>query len=310
MDKIEYITNQLKKTFGKKYENYCVTRIYSLVNRNDLRMVTQQLFKRKGKNIALADLYFPQINLWVEIDEGHHESQVNSDNIRTKDVIEMNKISDEVKKKYEALEEVINPELEQPYRIVVYNKSLEEINSQIDLIVTEIKNRINNLGDSFIPWTSVSSNPEDFIRRKKIKVSDNAKFKTIDDIGRIFNIEKVSMGYKIHGYVPIVNGKEYFWCPTLKILGDECNNNACENEISEDGNIIYENQKEKSQHYISDVINEKPIRYIFTKYKDETGTMIYKFKGVFDLDEERTLNSSQRTWKKISNEIDLSKYFK
>ena len=123
MEKIEYITNQLKKTFGKKYENYCVTRIYSLINRNDVKIVTQQLFKRKGKNIALADLYFPQINLWVEIDEGHHENQIQSDKDRTKEVIEMNKIPNEVKKKYEALEEVINPELEEPYRIVVYNKS-------------------------------------------------------------------------------------------------------------------------------------------------------------------------------------------
>jgi len=310
MDKIEYITNQLKKTFGKKYENYCITRIYSLVNRNDLRMVTQQLFKRKGKNIALADLYFPQINLWVEIDEGHHENQVDSDKIRTKDVIEMNKISEEVKKKYEALEEVINLELEEPYRVVVYSKSLEEINDQIDKIVEEINRRITNLGSDFIPWTGVSSNPEEYIKKGIVKVSDNVKFKTIDEIGKLFNIDKVSMGYKIHGYVPIGNSSEYFWCPTLKILGDECNNNAWENEISEDGNTIYENQKEKSKNYISDVINEKPIRYIFTKYKDETRTMIYKFKGVFDLDVERTLKTSQRTWKKISDEIDLNKYFK
>lgn len=63
LDKIDYITNQLKKTFGKKYENYCITRIYSLLNRNDIKIVTQQLFKRKGKKIALADLYLPQVNV-------------------------------------------------------------------------------------------------------------------------------------------------------------------------------------------------------------------------------------------------------
>lgn len=309
MEKIEYITNQLKKTFGKKYENYCITRIYSLVNRNDVKIVTQQLFKRKGKNIALADLYFPQINLWVEIDEGHHENQVKSDKIRTKEVIEMNKISSEVKKKYEALEEVINPELEEPYRIVVYNKSLEEINKQIDIIVEEINNRILKMGDKFIPWINVNSNPEDFIEKGIIKVSDNAKFKTIDTIGKLFNMEKVPFNQKLHGYINVKNNI-YYWCPTLKIVGDECENNAWENEISEDGNIIYENQKEKSSHYISDVIEEQPIRYIFTKYKDETGNMIYKFKGVFDLDTTETIKSNKRTWKKISNEIDLKQYFK
>jgi very-short-patch-repair endonuclease len=308
MEKIEYITNQLKKTFGKKYENYCVTRIYSLINRNDVKIVTQQLFKRKGKNIALADLYFPQINLWVEIDEGHHENQIQSDKDRTKEVIEMNKIPNEVKKKYEALEEVINPELEEPYRIVVYNKSLDEINKQIDVIVEEINNRIAKLGEDFVPWINVNSNPEEFISKGVIKVSDNAKFKTIDTIGKLFNIEKVPFNQKLHGYINI-DSNIYYWCPTLKIVGDECDNNAWENEISEDGNTIFENQKEKSSHYISDVLNEKPIRYIFTKYKDETGSMIYKFKGVFDLDEEETVKTNKRTWKKISDEIDLKQYF-
>ena len=76
MDKKEYIANQLKRTFNKKYENYCITRIYHLLKRNDVQIITQQMFKRKedGK-IALADLYFPQINLSIEIDEPHHFSQ-------------------------------------------------------------------------------------------------------------------------------------------------------------------------------------------------------------------------------------------
>ena len=75
MDKKEYIANQLKRTFNKKYENYCITRIYHLLKRNDVQIITQQMFKRKedGK-IALADLYFPQINLSIEIDEPHHFS--------------------------------------------------------------------------------------------------------------------------------------------------------------------------------------------------------------------------------------------
>ena len=63
VSKKEYLTNQFKKTFFKKYENYCVTRIYNLVNNLNLQIVTQQLFKRDNDKIALADIYFPQINL-------------------------------------------------------------------------------------------------------------------------------------------------------------------------------------------------------------------------------------------------------
>lgn len=307
MEKIEYITNQLKKTFGKKYENYCITRIYSLINRSDLKIVTQQLFKRTGKNIALADLYFPQINLWVEIDEDH-DKKFEADCLRTKEVINNNKISEEIKKKYDALEEVINPELEEPFRIIIKDKTLEEINRQIDVIVAEANRRIISPKYAFIPWERVDNDPEYYINKGSIKTSDNAKFRTIDTIGKLFNMEKVPFNQKLHGYVNITDNI-YYWCPTLKINGDECNNNAWENEISNDGKTIYENQKEKDSHYISSVLEENPIRYIFTKYKDETGTMIYKFKGVFVLNKEETIKNNKRTWKKISDEIDLGKYY-
>lgn len=308
MEKIEYITNQIKKTFGKKYENYCITRIYSLLNRTDIKIVTQQLFKRKGSKIALADLYFPQINLWVEIDEGHHKEQESSDINRTKEVLESNKLTEEVKKKYEALEEVINPGIEKPFRIIVYNKTLEEINAQIDSIVKEINTRINDLGEKFIPWTYTDYTPNTYIEKGIIKISDNAKFKTIDSIGSLFNMDKVSFYQKLHGYIHIKENV-YYWCPTLKIMGDECNNNAWENEINEDGNIIYENQKNKDENYIKGVLEENPTRYIFTKFKDETGSKIYKFKGVFILDIDTTLKTNIRTWKKISDEINLKVYF-
>ena len=308
MEKIEYITNQIKKTFGKKYENYCITRIFSLLNRTDIKIVTQQLFKRKGSSIALADLYFPQINLWVEIDEQHHKDQEISDANRTNDVIESNKLTEEVKRKYEALEEVINPGLEKPYRIIVHNKSLEEINEQIDYIIKEINSRISNLGDNFIPWNITENDPNKYIKKGFIHISDNAKFKTIDSIGNLFNIDKVSFYQRLHGYIHIKDNI-YYWCPTLKIVGDECNNNAWENEINEDGNVIYENQKEKDENYIKGVLEENPTRYIFTKFKDETGSKIYKFKGVFVLDKEETLNTNIRTWKKIADEINLKIYF-
>ena len=45
MDKKEYIANQLKKTYGKKYENYCVTRIINKLDNFDVKFITQQMFK-------------------------------------------------------------------------------------------------------------------------------------------------------------------------------------------------------------------------------------------------------------------------
>ena len=307
IEKIEYITNQLKKTFGKKYENYCVTRIYSLLKRDDIKIVTQQLFKRKGRKIALADLYLPQINMWIEIDEEHHINNKNADSKRTKDVKEVSSLSNEAQKKYSALDEVVPIGIEDPFRIDVYNKSLENINNQIEAIVKEINDRIKRQGKKFIPWTKVNNSPDEYVKKGKITINDNAKFKTIDQIGILFNMKKVPMGKKIHGYVNIKNNL-YIWCPTVKIQGDECDSNAWENEISDDGIYIYENQKERKDNFLTQAIDELPIRYIFIKFRDDSGAKVYKFIGVFELDVKKSISKNIRVWVKKTDEIDLKKF--
>ena len=129
MDKKEYIVNQIKKSFGngKKYENYCVTRIIALIDNLDIQFVTQQMFKRKEKDIAYADLYFPQINLWVEVNEGYHKNNIENDKLRTKEVIQENKIDRKIKAKYDALDEVVYLEKEEPFVIQVYDNTIEDI---------------------------------------------------------------------------------------------------------------------------------------------------------------------------------------
>ena len=304
MEKIDYITNQFKKTFGKKYENYCITRIYNLVNREDLKIVTQQLFKRKDNKIALADLYLPQINMWIEIDEVQHINNIESDNNRTKEVLDSNIISNEAKKKYNALDEVIYIDKEKPYRINVYNKSLKEINSQIDDIVNEINTRILNLKGNYKPWNRVDGDFHEFLDKGFINVSDDAKFRKLDEIGKLFKIEKIPYNQKLHAYINI---KDYYyiWSPTVIIEGNECDKNGWYNIISNDGNYIFEYQKNKSQNYLCSVLASNETRYVFIKYKDESGFMIRKFKGVFMIDVEKSKRKHIRVWKKISNQIDL-----
>lgn len=304
MDKIEYITNQFKKTFGKKYENYCITRIYNLVNRDDLKIITQQLFKRKDNKIALADLYLPQINMWIEIDEGQHIKNFAADKNRTQEVLENNTMTKELKQKYDTLEEVIYIDKEKPYRINIYNKTLEEINFQINKIVDEINNRISALGNNYKPWNRVDGDPEEFIKKGFISVDDNAKFRTLDEIGILFGFKELPYNQKIHAYINIKDNY-YIWSPTVILEGSECDNNKWYNIISNDGEYIYEYQKEKSDTYLSSVLNSNEIRYVFLKYKDETGIMIRKFKGVYSIDAEKTKQKSIRIWKKVSNIINF-----
>ena len=299
VSKKEYLTNQFRKTFGKKYENYCVTRIYNLVNNFNLQIVTQQLFKRGNNKIALADIYFPQINLWVEIDEQHHDAQENADTQRTEEVLINNKIN--------KLEEVIQvQELEKPYRIkVAAGHELEDINEQIDLIVQEINSRISTLGDK-LKWDCKDKEPSEFIG-KVIKYSDNVKFRTIEKVTELFK----NIRYRQQCAWFKIKENEYLWCPKLDLAENEYKNCKWKNKISIDGNEIYESLRDgqkEDENSLNHLIKEK--RVTFAYYNDENGSRMYKYRGVFILDKEATIkfNYEKRVWKKLSDEIDLSQY--
>jgi len=71
MDKKEFIIRQLARTSNKKYEAYVVNRIVHLLDDISIKFITQQYVTRpEGR--ALTDLFFPQFNLHVEVDEGQH----------------------------------------------------------------------------------------------------------------------------------------------------------------------------------------------------------------------------------------------
>ena len=190
MDKKEYITNQFKKTFGKKYENYCITRIYSLLNRLDVQIITQQLFKRENGKIALADLYFPQLKLVIEIDELQHQNEWHKQD----DILR----SKAIKKELLVLSYIVpfEPEI---LRIDV-TKSINEINNRIDEIIDITNDRIKKLGNDFKKWDVNDKSVEYYIKNKNlIFANDNCQFRTVQEVSELFN-----KGYKkIKGYTLI-----------------------------------------------------------------------------------------------------------
>ena len=201
MDKKEYIMNQLRKTYNKKYENYCITRIYHLLNRLDIQIITQQLFKRDDGKIALADLYFPQFNLIVEVDEAQHKEEEHkiADEKRTEEII---------KNKLRALDEVVYHKLF--IKRIDTTKSMEEINKRIDNIVNHIKKEIDKQDSKFIPWEIDYKSPEFYIKQGYINFKDNVKFRTIKEISDLFN-----KGYKKgtrKGFFRTIISNEYILC--------------------------------------------------------------------------------------------------
>lgn len=302
MDKKEYITNQLRRAVHKKYENYCITRIIHKLDNLDVQFITQQLFKRPDGKFAYADLYFPQLNISVEIDESHHLDQQEEDEQRTLDIIEADK---KIREKYTGLEDIILDPIEELRISANHNNTIEEINSRTDEVVEILKNKIVSLGSNFIPWKNIYEDASYYLERKYIDKSDNAKFRTIDDIGKLFNMETVPMGYKVHGYVPIIVDKEYFWCPTLKLSDDEVISNNAENTLSNNGEFIYEYFKKDNDNEVKKVLDMDLRRYVFGKYKDEIGSTSYKFIGVYSLDKEKTIKENIRVWKRIDTRINF-----
>ena len=154
MDKKEYIRRQISRTNKKDYENYVITRIIHGIDDLEVKFITQQYVKRPNGR-GLADLYFPQINYFIEIDEGHHLNQIEADKVRDADFEDATGVT--------------------PKRIDVATKSIEEINLQIEKVIQEIQILIENKkrANQWIDWDiSNEMNPDKWIAKKKIHVLD------------------------------------------------------------------------------------------------------------------------------------------
>ena len=81
--KYEYLVNQLHRTAYKKHENYVIGSLLHDESLSELKPCTQHYVRRSDNaGYALLDLYYPQIELAVEIDEPHHYKGTHLDKIR------------------------------------------------------------------------------------------------------------------------------------------------------------------------------------------------------------------------------------
>jgi len=72
ISKENYVTRNFQKISGKRWELYVITRVIHLLNDPDIEYVCQQYINPpKNKEYYLADLAFPSLKLYLEIDEGH-----------------------------------------------------------------------------------------------------------------------------------------------------------------------------------------------------------------------------------------------
>lgn len=92
MSKTDYILRALSKISHKRWEHYIINRVVHTLDDPDIEFVCQQCIRKEGHlgKIYLADLLFPQLNLYLEIDEAHHDSNDarKADAVRRLDIVE------------------------------------------------------------------------------------------------------------------------------------------------------------------------------------------------------------------------------
>ena len=75
MDKFNHLSYMFNvRTKNKKYENFVVNAIYNRVGNMELEPITQQYVCNPNdpRKYYLIDLYFPQINYGIVVNESQH----------------------------------------------------------------------------------------------------------------------------------------------------------------------------------------------------------------------------------------------
>lgn len=293
--KLDYITRLFRKIRNKRFEAYVIQRIWDLLDDDSIRFVTQQYFKRNETgDYALTDLYLPQINMIIEIDEGQHIPREYEDILRSKNIMQIKAVQG-VRIERIAL---CDKNTSKPF-------TMAEVHQQIDAVVEKIKDAVEQLGDQFQPWDDELWTPEYYKRKGYFRVSDDDYIKSIDDAAAVFNTMAKHRGFLRAAGFDVPNKENVIvWCPAK-------DNKQWSNKlIEEDGQIfIYESNNDldkKDKHVQNHIEKEgKETRITFFREKDDLGFNFYKFVGVFEIDVYKSREENECVWVKIFDEYQI-----
>lgn len=251
--KLDYITRILQKTSKKRIENYVISRIWHQLNDDEIKILHQQYINRGEDKYALTDLFFPQLDYHIEVNEEFHykdDFKINTDKIRENDIVKQTK--------------------GHTIRFIdcQNNKTLKDIHNQIDIVVNEIISLIEaqkSMG-IFKPWEENELTPEYWKQKGAIKVNDNVNLRTIDDIGLLFNVQIKNRGFLKPGAVKFAeNGFSEIWWPEKKIKNNWVNEFHNGFEIITESHIEPIKAKKHLEYFIKNNPECKRIVFFNTK---------------------------------------------
>ncbi len=267
MDKLEYVARSLSRGTNKKYETYVINAIYQKVNNPNLIVETQKEIKLENGYKPLVDLFLPQLNIAVEVDEGYHasEEQHNHDIWREKSInsqISKSCIGDGI----------------QFERIIAHDVTLEEINNRIDEVVDLIKNKINSRTMTLI-WKSKEELLIDIKNRGIIEL-DDCFDSNVQIINLVYN--RNYSGWQKASY-------RLLWFPVISDKDDNgtlTSRGSWQNFFNQTHSIIYERAdnfslNERKKMWALEDEKNGAIRVVFAKDRDSFGKTRKRFAGVF-----------------------------
>lgn len=312
MDKLEYLALMLnQRTNGKKYENFVINAIYAKVANPNLIPVTQKYVRNPNypnsdnRQYYFMDLYFPQLNYGIEVDEPAHENQANqeSDKIRKKDILD-------------AVDCTISP-----IKIGKDEKTLqtiEEVNKQIDNEVIKIKELIakyEKKENKKLSWKDEETLKNEVLTKGIFDLEDGVTYKGIKEICII--LEQFGKNLR-HGCIEL-NDSYGLWVPHLARCskdGSVITRNGCKNTLNEDGTIIEEiskNKKKSGRKNTSDgSLNENGMKTIvFMHVQNNFGLDEVRFLGVFKVVQSDIIKEGEdegkekRTYKRVETSVKI-----
>lgn len=283
MSKADYILRSLSKISKKRWEHYVINRIFHRLDDPDVEFVCQQCVRKQDGKIYLTDLFFPQINLYLEIDEGHHENDEakKNDAKRNFDIVEATGFEEE--------------------RISVVGITLEEANKEIEKFIVKIRTRKDELvaKDSFHGWDykhRFTAYPH--LESGRIEIGPNSAFRTHKDALNCFGYNKGHLQKAVWNMPPHVSdaiglrGKCVVWFPKLY------EQPGWSNSLSDDGKIICEINKNLDGGY------DEPwdMRIVMGRSRDELNRILYRFLGVFEVMQEYR-NGREHRFRRVATSV-------
>ncbi len=290
MDKLDYVAHSLGRGLKKVYENYVINGIYHRIADPDLLIETQKYVSSDNGSYRLIDLYLPQLEIAIEVDEGQHagEEAIKSDRKREEEI------------KRAAKGETLASDVAF-YRIKAYGTDLEGINGEMDRVAAIIKEKIAKRSEP-LKWESDEEKLEAIKARGSIRIDD--RFSSNREIINVV-YGKNYKGYQRGMY-------KNLWFPVVSYEGEDgtlTDRRGWQNIFNKSHSIIYERPSVRSwdEEFIkwtekSTLAKEK--RITFVKERDAFGYWHKRFAGVFVSDGYDD-NLRARIWRLVQPEISI-----